>query len=49
MGCGCGALVGPEYTDVSSLRAHSNVHLLGARPHSEVPRYIKGFDAGLVP
>lgn len=43
------AIVGPEYTDVSSLRTHRNVHLLGARPHSDVPRYIKGFDAGLVP
>jgi uncharacterized SAM-binding protein YcdF (DUF218 family) len=25
------------------------VHLLGGKPHSEIPAYIKGFDVGLVP
>jgi uncharacterized SAM-binding protein YcdF (DUF218 family)/glycosyltransferase involved in cell wall biosynthesis len=43
------ALVGPAYEDVSALRARPNVHLLGQRPHADVPRYIKGFDVGLVP
>jgi uncharacterized SAM-binding protein YcdF (DUF218 family) len=43
------AIVGPEYTDVSALRQSANLHLLGARPHSDVPRYIKGFDVALVP
>ena len=43
------ALVGPEQTDVSKLRSAPNVHLLGMRPHPELPRYIKAFDVGLVP
>jgi uncharacterized SAM-binding protein YcdF (DUF218 family)/glycosyltransferase involved in cell wall biosynthesis len=42
-------MVGPPYTDTSGLAAAPNVHLLGERPHGEVPRYIKSFDVGLVP
>ena len=34
------ALVGPEQTDVSQLKALPNVHLLGQRPHAELPRYV---------
>jgi uncharacterized SAM-binding protein YcdF (DUF218 family)/glycosyltransferase involved in cell wall biosynthesis len=43
------ALVGPEQTDVSKLKALPNVHLFGQRPHAELPRYVSGFDVGLVP
>jgi len=43
------ALLGPPQTDVSRLAAQPNVHLLGARAHGDVPRYIKGFDVGIVP
>ncbi|MCC7418407.1 MAG: YdcF family protein [Acidobacteria bacterium] len=43
------ALVGPVHSDTSRLAACGNVHLLGGRPHGEVPAYIKGFDVGLVP
>jgi uncharacterized SAM-binding protein YcdF (DUF218 family)/glycosyltransferase involved in cell wall biosynthesis len=43
------ALVGPEQTDVSKLKALPNVRLFGQRPHSELPRYVRGFDVGLVP
>jgi uncharacterized SAM-binding protein YcdF (DUF218 family)/glycosyltransferase involved in cell wall biosynthesis len=43
------ALVGPEQTDVSTLRRCANVQLLGMRQHDELPRYVKGFDAGIVP
>ena len=42
-------LVGPRQTDVSRLSHHSNVHLLGSRSHADVPRYIKGFDIGIIP
>ncbi|OGX40533.1 MAG: hypothetical protein A3C53_08895 [Omnitrophica WOR_2 bacterium RIFCSPHIGHO2_02_FULL_68_15] len=42
-------LVGPAQTDISKLAEHPNIHLLGARPHQQVPRYIKGFDVGIVP
>jgi len=43
------ALVGPAQTDVSALERCPNVCLLGQRPHPEVPKYVKGFDAGIVP
>jgi uncharacterized SAM-binding protein YcdF (DUF218 family)/glycosyltransferase involved in cell wall biosynthesis len=43
------ALVGPTHSDTSQLAACPNVHLLGGRPHEDVPHYIKGFDVGLVP
>ena len=43
------ALVGPAQTDVSALRACPNVHLLGQRPHADVPAYVKAFDVGMVP
>lgn len=43
------ALVGPQYTDISRLEACSNIKLLGARPHDEIPAYIKGFDVALIP
>jgi uncharacterized SAM-binding protein YcdF (DUF218 family)/glycosyltransferase involved in cell wall biosynthesis len=43
------ALVGPEQTDVSKLKALPNVHCFGQRPHAELPRFVGGFDVGLVP
>lgn len=43
------ALVGPAQTDVSRLSRCPNVYLLGARSHEDVPRYVKGFDVGIVP
>jgi uncharacterized SAM-binding protein YcdF (DUF218 family)/glycosyltransferase involved in cell wall biosynthesis len=43
------ALIGPEQTDVSRLKALPNVHLFGQRPHADLPRYVSGFDCGLVP
>ncbi len=43
------ALVGPEFADVSLLKTCSNIKLLGKRPHSDVPAYIKGFDVALIP
>ena len=33
---------------LARLRALPNVHLLGAKPHAEVPAYIARFDAGLI-
>jgi len=42
-------LVGPEQADMSALRTFPNVHLLGQKPHADVPRYVKAFDVGLVP
>jgi uncharacterized SAM-binding protein YcdF (DUF218 family) len=41
--------VGPAQTDVSALERCANVRLLGQRPHPDVPRYVKGFDVGIVP
>jgi uncharacterized SAM-binding protein YcdF (DUF218 family) len=43
------AMVGPTQCDVSELRRESNIHLLGVKPHADVPRYVKAFDVGVVP
>ncbi|MCB9561104.1 MAG: glycosyltransferase [Kofleriaceae bacterium] len=42
-------LLGQELVDASRLRALPNVHLLGRRPHDELPAYCKGFDVGIIP
>lgn len=42
-------LIGPEQEPMDNLRKLKNVHLLGARPHRELPLYLKGFDIGLIP
>lgn len=42
-------LIGPEQTDLSSLKDLPNVHLLGKRDHDALPSYIGAFDAGLIP
>ena len=42
-------LVGKIMTDISPLRQHPNIHVLGPRPHGELPRYCKGFDVGIIP
>jgi uncharacterized SAM-binding protein YcdF (DUF218 family)/glycosyltransferase involved in cell wall biosynthesis len=43
------ALVGPAQSDLTTLERCENIHLLGARTHDELPRYVKGFDVGVVP
>jgi len=43
------ALVGPPQTDVTILSQSPNIHLLGPQLHEDVPRYVKGFDVGIVP
>ncbi len=47
-------LVGPvgagdPSTDVSSLHAEPNVHLLGLRPYAELPAILRGANVGLIP
>ena len=34
---------------MSAIRGLPNVHLLGQKPHGELPAYCKGFDVGLIP
>lgn len=43
------ALIGPRETPMPALEACPNVHFLGPRPHEEVPRYVGGFDAAMIP
>ncbi len=40
---------GDPSTDLSSLAGLKNVYLLGPRPYSELPRYVKAFDVCLIP
>ena len=42
-------LVGPATADARDALAGANVHVLGRRPYSELPRYLAGFDCGLIP
>jgi glycosyltransferase involved in cell wall biosynthesis len=42
-------LVGNSAVDTSELAALKNVHLLGAKPHSEIPSYGHGFDVAIMP
>jgi glycosyltransferase involved in cell wall biosynthesis len=42
-------LVGKAAVDVSTLRRHPNVHVLGRRPYQDLPRYAKGFDVATCP
>jgi glycosyltransferase involved in cell wall biosynthesis len=41
--------VGPLEDDARVLRACRNVHLLGARPHRDVPQYLRAFDVAIIP
>ena len=40
---------GDPWADVAALRGLANVHLLGPRPYSALPAYLKGFAAALLP
>lgn len=42
-------LIGHSAVDVSSLRELGNVHLLGRKPYTELPSYLKAFDVCLLP
>lgn len=42
-------LVGPLSADVTRLQAYPNIHLVGPRPHDEIPGFIQGFDVALIP
>lgn len=43
------ALLGQQLDDVSAVAGLPNVHLLGRKPHGELPAYCKGMDVGLIP
>lgn len=42
-------LLGDIFVDVDELKALPNVHLLGRKPHEEMPLYLYHFDACLIP
>jgi glycosyltransferase involved in cell wall biosynthesis len=42
-------LIGPPLVDLSSVTRFANVHLLGRKPHAELPAYCKGFSVGIIP
>jgi uncharacterized SAM-binding protein YcdF (DUF218 family)/glycosyltransferase involved in cell wall biosynthesis len=43
------AFIGPAQCDLSQLEGCRNIALLGAKPHAELPSYIREFDVGIVP
>lgn len=42
-------LIGKVTTDLGALRGLPNVHVLGQKPYSILPRYCRGFDVGIIP
>jgi len=42
-------ILGDASVDISSLRMHTNVHLLGKVPYDELPSYASRFDVGIIP
>ncbi len=42
-------ILGDASVDISSLRTHPNVHLLGKVPYDELPSYASRFDVGIIP
>jgi glycosyltransferase involved in cell wall biosynthesis len=42
-------MIGPVETDISQLDALPNVHFLGKQPYAELPQFLSGFCATLVP
>ena len=42
-------LIGPPTVPVEPLAAIKNVHMIGARPHDEVPAYLAHVDAAMIP
>ena len=43
------ALIGQALADTARVTRFPNVHLLGRKPHAELPSYCKGFDVGIIP
>ncbi len=43
------AMIGKACVDTSRLQRFSNVHFLGRKPYSELPRFCKGLDVGTIP
>ena len=42
-------LVGPATAEARAALDAPNIHVLGRRPYSELPRYLAGFDCALIP
>ncbi len=42
-------IVGPQMPGESDDLQADNIHLLGAKPHEQVPHYVAGFDVCLIP
>ena len=43
------ALIGKASVDTSGLSKYRNVHVLGRKPYSDLPKYCKAFSVGLIP
>lgn len=41
--------VGPLQSDMNRLQREPNIHLLGQKPHEDIPHYIRCFDVGIIP
>ena len=42
-------LIGKIMTEISTLQACPNIHILGPRPYEALPAFCRGFDVGIIP
>ncbi|WP_368163476.1 glycosyltransferase [Aeromonas sp. R6-2] len=42
-------LIGPHHCDLGALRGIANIHLLGPRPHAQLPAYLHHWQVSLLP
>jgi glycosyltransferase involved in cell wall biosynthesis len=42
-------LIGKPMIELSRLKGFSNIHVLGRKPHADLPAYCKGFSVGIIP
>lgn len=40
---------GDPWTDVASLKSYPNIHFLGSKAYADLPAYLKGIDAAILP
>jgi glycosyltransferase involved in cell wall biosynthesis len=42
-------LIGKVMVDLSILQKYSNIHVIGRKPHADLPKYCRSFDVGIIP
>jgi glycosyltransferase involved in cell wall biosynthesis len=43
------AIIGKALVDITPLRRHANIRILGQKPYAELPKYCRAFSIGMLP